>query len=148
MVFSDDPAALSPWIDRIVAIGGLILFINLYAKSVDNNVSFGNLFAYGFKATAVFTLVLVAFVVITNLVSPELKEKGFELAREEMLKNKNTNEADVDKLMEGMRKYFWAIAIGGTILGNIILGCIGSLLGAAVTKKNPRPTHSLDQLDA
>jgi uncharacterized membrane protein YeaQ/YmgE (transglycosylase-associated protein family) len=65
-----------------------------------------------------------------------------------MLEDKNANEADIDKMLGWMQKYFWAIAIGGTILGNIVLGCIGSLLGAAVSKKNPRPTHNLDQLDA
>ena len=36
-----------------------------------------------------------------------------------------------------MEKYFWVFAIGGTMLMFVIVGAIGSLIGAAVTKKRP-----------
>lgn len=148
-VSNDEISSATRWLDWIIIIGGLILFINLYAKSLDNEVKFGNLFSYGFKITAIFTLVVVASVIIFNVISPELKDKGFELARTEMENDNRMKDEEIEKYLGWMKDYFWAIAIGSAILGNLFAGCIGSLIGAAVTKKNPRnPMQQIDQLDS
>ena len=48
-----------------------------------------------------------------------------------------------DELIEqaiGMtKKYFIPFALGGNIIGTGVLGAIGSLIGAAVAKKNTNP---------
>ncbi|MBD0352784.1 MAG: hypothetical protein ICV65_16685, partial [Flavisolibacter sp.] len=44
-------------IQHLLTIGGLIFFINRYGKANNNYLSFGNLFSYGFKATAVYTII-------------------------------------------------------------------------------------------
>jgi uncharacterized membrane protein YbhN (UPF0104 family) len=136
--------SLSQWGTYIVMIGGLITFIVLYGNALNNQVTFGNLFSYGFKATAVFTLVVIAFIVVFNMISPDFREKGFEMARQNLESNKKLTDEQVDQYMTFAHKYFWVFAIGGTILGNIIIGAIGSLIGAAVTKK--RPYNPLEQL--
>ncbi|MFI5134017.1 MAG: DUF4199 domain-containing protein [Chitinophagales bacterium] len=133
------------WLQYLIILGGLIIFINLYGKALNNQVSFGNLFSYGFKTTAFFTLLVIIFTVIFLLIFPDLKEKGFEMARQK-LENKGTlTEEEIDKAMELGRKMFWPFAIGGILLIYAIIGAISSLIGAAVTKKSPvNPTDQLD----
>jgi len=138
----------SGWISYLVIIGGLIFFINQYGKSRNNNVGFGDLFSYGFKATAVLTLVFVLFLVILSFVYPELKEKAMEAARVQMENQKGATDSDIERGMNLMNKYFWAFMIGGMMLGFAFIGAIGSLIGAAITKKDKRnPMESLDHLD-
>lgn len=130
-------ATISQWLTYVVIIAGLIIFINLHAKSLNYQSTFGNLFSYGFKTTAMFTLVMVVFVVIINMLFPDIRERGFEIARQKLEENPKLTDSQVDEYLGISRKYFWAFAIGGTILGNIIVGAIGSLIGATVTKKRP-----------
>lgn len=132
------------WISYLVIIAGLAIFIYLYGKANNNYVSFGDLFSYGFKATAVMILVFVIFLVILSFTFPEFKEKAMESARLEMEKQGKLSDDDIDKGISLVNKYFWVFAIGGTVLGFVIVGAIGSLIGAAITKK--RPKTPFDQL--
>lgn len=134
------------WLSYIIIIVGLIIFINMYAKSLNNYVTFGNLFSYGFKATAMMTLVFVVFVVILALVYPEIKDQAIETARTQMEKQEGSSDSDIERGIELVENYFWVFMIGGVILGFLIVGCIGSLIGAAIPKKQqPNP---IDQLDS
>ena len=134
------------WLTYLIMIVGLIVFINLYGKAMDYRETFGNLFSYGFKTTAVLTLLIIAFVVLFNVIFPDFKEKGMEMARQRMEEQGKLSESQMDQAIQITRKYFWVFAIGGTILGNLIIGAIGSLIGAAVTKK--RPYNPMDQFNS
>jgi hypothetical protein len=69
-------------------------------------------------------------------------------ARLEMENQKNSDDKQIETAMEIMDKYFWVFAIGASAIGNLFIGVIGSLIGAAVTKKEKRrPMQSLDHLD-
>lgn len=127
-------------------IGGLIYFVTQWGKAHDYTLSFGNLFAYGFKATAVFTIINIVFLIIFFLVFPEMKEKSFEMAREQMEKNPNVSEDQIEQGIDIARRFFWVGLIGGTMFFMILIGAIGSLIGAAVTKK--RPNNPFDQVRA
>src|SRR5258706_9781299 len=72
------------YLPYVVIILGLITFINIYGNAKKNQVSFGDLFSYGFKTTAVLTLVMISFTIIFLLLFPEIKEKLFEIARQKM----------------------------------------------------------------
>lgn len=133
------------WVSYITIIAGLVLFISLYAKARDHYVSFGDLFSYGFKATSVTTLVFLIFIVILAIAMPEMKKETIEAARAEMEKNKSFSESDIDKGLQMIEKYFWIFMAGATMLSFLITGAIGSLIGAAITKK--RSKIFPDQLD-
>lgn len=125
-----------------IVIATLIYFIIKYGKDREDNVTFGNLFGYGFKITAIFTIFSILFTVILFSIFPEIKAQIFEIAEREALKNQTA--ADAEKIREGMdmfKKMFWVFTIGGILFLYAILGCIGSLIGAAVAKKNPRVYH-------
>ena len=136
------------WVSYVIIIAGLIFFINQYGKARNNEVTFGELFSYGFKTTALLTLIFIVFLIILSFAYPELKEKAIEATREQLEKQKGATDADVERGINFMSKYFWALAIGGTVLGFAVIGAIGSLIGAAVTKKEKtNPIRTIDHLD-
>jgi NADH:ubiquinone oxidoreductase subunit 6 (subunit J) len=127
-----------------ILIIGLILFINMYGKANNYQLSFGNLFSYGFKATAIATLLVIACTLLLFVAMPEMKEKLFEGARKGM-EEKNMSDDEIERGMNFMKKFLYVVMIGGILLTYAILGAVGSLIGAAITKK--RPYNPLDQLD-
>jgi hypothetical protein len=133
-----------PWINVVIVIGGLILFIMLYGKALHDQVSFGNLFAYGFKSTAMYILITIVFSVIIFLVNPQMKEKALESARQGMRENGDLTDGEINRRMEVVGRMFWVSTIGSLLLINAVVGAIGSLIGAAITKK--KPFNPLDQL--
>ncbi len=131
------------WISYILMVAGLIFFVNQYGNALDNQVTFGNLFSYGFKTTALLALIMIAFTVILFSIFPDIREKMVEIARQRM-EDRNTPEDQIDKGIEMWQKMFWVLTFGGIILVYAIVGAIGSLIGAAVTKK--KPVNPLDQM--
>src|SRR5688572_26767875 len=75
-----------------IIIGGLIFFVNKYGKDNNYQLSFGNLFAYGFKSTTVFTIINILFLIVFFAVFPEFKEQTFDIAREQMQQNPKVSE--------------------------------------------------------
>lgn len=127
-------------------IGGLIYFVNQYGKAHNFTLSFGNLFAFGFKATAVFTIINIVFLILFFLLFPDMKEKTFEIARQQMEDNPKITEDQIEQGIDMARRFFWVGLIGGTMFFMILIGALGSLIGAAVTKK--RPNTPFDQVSA
>jgi hypothetical protein len=81
-------------------------------------------------------------------IHPEFKQMAMDKAREEMENQKNSDDKQIETAMEIMNKYFWVFAIGASLIGNLFIGVIGSLIGAAVTKKEKRnPARQFDHLD-
>jgi hypothetical protein len=126
------------WISYIILVGGLILFINLYGKAKNHQVTFGNLFSYGFKATAIITLIMIAFIIIFFLAFPEFKAKIVDAAREGMEKQGKMTDDQIDQGLEMFERNFILFSAGGALFMYLMLGAIGSLIGAAITKKQPR----------
>lgn len=128
----------------LIIIGGLIFFINLYGKSHNNQLSFGDLFSYGFKATAVYTILFIGFLILFAVIFPDFKATQMEVARAAVENQKGVSEEQAEQGMQLMEKYFWVFAIGGTTLMFVVIGAIGSLIGAAITPK--RSQNPFEQL--
>lgn len=116
----------------------IALFVYRHAKSVGGEL-FGSLFSYGFKATAVATLVMIAFQVLFFLFFPEYRDQMFEIAREQMVKQGQLTGEQVSQALEGMKRFFWPMVIGGTLFNYLIAGAVGALIGAGLApKRKPR----------
>ena len=122
-----------------IFIIGIIWSVNNYGKQIDHNATFGNYFAHGFKITALVTAIMIIYVIIFIYLFPDVKEKGMEAARKSMQQKGNLSPEQINQSMEFTKKFFMVFIIAGTLLGYLIFGAIASLVGAAVTKKNPRP---------
>ena len=125
------------WLSYLLFIGGLIFFVVKYGKDMNDNVTFGNLFAYGFKTTAVTAVLFIAFTVLFYLIFPEFKDQLLDVARQNALKGaKEADKENIEKGMEMFARFFWAFMIGGIMISYALQGVIGGLIGAAIAKKN------------
>jgi hypothetical protein len=60
-----------------------------------------------------------------------------EISREKMAEDPRVTDEQIEMALSFMNKFYMVVLIGGTIFSTLISGAIGSLIGAAVTKKNP-----------
>ena len=132
--------SFKPWFGWL--INGLFFIAIIFAcvhfaNQKDGYVTFGNVFLHGFKITAVITIILLAYTLLAmNVLFPEMKDKIFAMQEAEMEKQG----LDSDKIETGMsfmKKNFMWIMVIFLIFGNLIIGCIASLIGGAVAKKKP-----------
>ncbi|HEV8082314.1 MAG TPA: DUF4199 domain-containing protein, partial [Chitinophagaceae bacterium] len=105
----------------------------------DYNSTFGNYFAHGFKVAAVVTCIMIIYLIIFILLFPEFKEKAMDQARANMVKEGKLSSEQINKGVEIAKKFFMAFAIGGTLIVLLFFGALSALVGAAITKKEPRP---------
>lgn len=112
-----------------------------FGKEMDGQVTFGNVFAHGFKTTATLTVIIILFSIVSiKFLFPEMVDQALEQARVEMEKNDKLTEANINDGLAMTKKFFLPFAIGGILFMYAILGALASLVGAAITKKNPNPT--------
>lgn len=117
---------------------GVIWACISYANQMNGAVTFGNVFAHGFKTSVIVTIITLLFALLSiYVIFPDSREKALEMARQEMEKNQQLSDDQIDQAIEMTRKFFMVGVIGGIILYTLIAGCISSLLGAAFAKKNP-----------
>ena len=126
------------WLSYAILIGGIIYGNILFANQNGNNVTFGNIFAHGFKTTAVIIVITVIYTLLALYVLfPDMVEKIIEMSRVEMAKNPKLTDEMIEQGIAMTKKLFLPFAIAGAIFFTGFFGAIGSLIGAAVAKKNP-----------
>lgn len=125
------------WLSSFILFGGIIACCILYANQKNHNVTFGNVFADGFKTSAVITCITILFTVVLFLVMPELKQRIFEQAATQAEKAGAADDM-VEKQQAMFKSMFWVFIIGGIMVTYLVIGAIASLIGAAVAKKQPR----------
>jgi hypothetical protein len=124
-----------------IFIGGIIWGCISYSKEMNNDVTFGNVFGHGFKITATIIVIMAVYTALLfTVIKPELKDMALEKARTSMEK-RNSSDAEIENALAMTKRLFLPFAIGGLILAYGIGGCVVSLIGAAVAKKNPRPSN-------
>jgi hypothetical protein len=134
------------WTTNAIMAAGIIWGCIYYANQLDGKVTFGNIFAHGFKMSVVIALILIVYSLLSmNLLFPEMKDKAMEMARQRMEEKGNLSEDQIEQAMTMTKKFFVPFAIGGILLGTLFIGAIASVIGAAVAKK--KPVNPLDQLN-
>lgn len=130
------------WMSYLLMIGILVYFIKQHGKEHQYQLGFGNLFSFGFKATAFATIIMLVFQVGFNLAFPEMREKIMQIAMEKMSQDPRVTEEALEMGASFLEKTFWPLIIAGTIFGTLFAGALGSLIGAWLTKKNPSTPFS------
>jgi hypothetical protein len=132
--------SFQPWFGWVV--NGLfflaIIFACIhFATQKDGYVTFGNVFVHGFKITAVITVILLAYTILSmTVLFPEMKDKIFEM-QEAKMEEQGIDSDKIEAGMKFMKDNFMLFMVIFLIFGNLIIGCIASLIGAAVAKKKP-----------
>lgn len=126
------------YISSVLLFGVIIWACIHYAKQMNGDVTFGNVFSHGFKITAGIAAIMSVYTFISiKFIHPELIDKTLELARAEMEKKPELNSEAIDMGLNFTRKFFLPFALAGSLFGTAIWGAVASLIGAAVAKKNP-----------
>ncbi|MCX6205979.1 MAG: DUF4199 domain-containing protein [Bacteroidetes bacterium] len=129
------------YISYVVIIGGIIWSCIHYAKQMDGNVTFGNVFAHGFKITATLIVITVVYSFLSiKVIFPEMMDKILEMTAKELEKNKSLTDEQAKNALDMTSKFILPFMIGGIILMYGIVGAIASAIGAGISKKNPQAT--------
>jgi hypothetical protein len=123
------------FVSLLLMVAGVAYFVWRHGGAVEELLSFGGLFSYGFKATAVMTLVLIGYNVLFYTLFPEYRDVLFDISREQMLQQPGITEEQVEMGISKMREFFWPIIIGGALFNTMMAGAVGSLIGAGITAK-------------
>lgn len=117
---------------------GIILNAVAFSKMNDGYVTFGQVFASCFKACAIITLILLVWGFVSNLIFPEMQEKGLEMAREKMTEKGMTDE-QIQQGIDMTQKYFKLFMVAGIVFATMFAGAVFSVIGAAIAKKKGVP---------
>jgi NADH:ubiquinone oxidoreductase subunit 6 (subunit J) len=106
---------------------------------MQGDVTYGNVFAHGFKVTATLIVITVVYTLLSmKVLFPEMTDKIIENAATEMEKNKQLTDDQIKSALDMTRKFMLPFAIGGIILMYGFIGAISSAIGAGVAKKTPK----------
>ena len=127
------------WTSMLIFCGGIIWAVIIYGKQMNDNVTFGNLFAHGFKTTAVVICIVFVFTVLSVYVLfPETIDQLMQKGVEEAKKQGKITDEQIQQSGDMMKKIITISLLAGSILINAIIGAVASVIGAAVAKKNPQ----------
>ncbi|NCI46216.1 DUF4199 domain-containing protein [Sediminibacterium soli] len=128
------------WIGYLIFFGGIIWSDIQYAKQKNANVTFGNVFAHGFKVAAGCAAIMAVYTIIAfKFIYPEMIDISLDEARKNMEQGGKMTEEQITQALDMTRRFFIPFAIAAILIGSALMGCIASLIGAAVAKKNPNP---------
>ncbi|MCY7421484.1 MAG: DUF4199 domain-containing protein [Chitinophagaceae bacterium] len=126
------------YLQYLILLGGVIWACINYAKQLNHNVTFGNVFAHGFKTTAVVTVITIVYTVLAfKVLFPEMQDVLIRQAELEMEKQ-SLSDDQREQAIGMVRNYMVPFAIGGVLFFFMVIGLIGSLIGAAAAKKHPQ----------
>ena len=90
-----------------------------YAKQKEGNVTFGNVFADGFKTSAAATAIFLVYTFLAfKFIVPDMIGIAMDEARKGMSEKKNLTTEQIDQAMGLMQKFFIPFAIGGAVFVN------------------------------
>jgi hypothetical protein len=126
------------YIQMVLVIGVIIWACIHYAKQMNGQVTYGNVFAHGFKITAGIAALMSIYTIISvKFIYPEIIEMTIDVARAEMEKKGQVPTDQIDMALGFTRKFFLPFAIAGSLFGTALIGAIASLVGAGLAKKTP-----------
>lgn len=132
------------YLSYIPFLGGLVLNAIAFSKANDHQVTFGDVFASGFKASAIIALVITATTLLMLVAFPNMKDEAINMARIEMENQGKASEDIIEQSLEFTSKYFYVLMISGAVFGTILQGVVFSLIGAAIAKKKGRPNPMMN----
>lgn len=134
------------WVGYAVIIIGICWSVMHFSGQESHRFGFGDLFAYGFRLTTVIICIMIVFTLLFSYMNPEMKEQVMEATREKFSSQPGISDSDADRFLALFEKNYTLILLIGVIFSYLMLGVLGSLLGAALAKKKPSsPFDSTDK---
>jgi hypothetical protein len=124
------------YLTTLLLVGAIFVSCLLYVKD-SGPQKFGDIFAHGFKTTSVvaFIMALYAFLAV-KFIYPSPTPQEIDSATALIQSQGNTMPEEAKKMAIETSEKMWIILVPKEIFVTLISGLIGSLAGAAITKKN------------
>ncbi|HEX5151668.1 MAG TPA: DUF4199 domain-containing protein [Parafilimonas sp.] len=127
------------WIGVVILLVGIIWSTIVYGTQMNNNVTFGNLFGHGFKVTAVVICITFIFLLLSVYVLfPDTIDQIVQYQSEKAIESGKMTSEQLQQALPMMKKFTPIGLFGGSVIFDAVIGAIGALIGAAVTKKKPQ----------
>ncbi len=127
------------WVGTAIFLAAIIWSTNIYGTQMNNNVTFGNLFGHGFKVTAVVICITFVFLILSVYVLfPDTIDQIVQYQTEKAIQSGKMTSEQVEQALPMMKKFTPIGIFAGSVFIDAIIGAIGALIGAAITKKKPQ----------
>lgn len=123
----------------------IVIATIMFSKQHKGQVTFGNLFAHGFKISCIIALIMILWqFLMTKVIFPDIPAKVEQYTREMMLKYGMT-EQQITESIANNKKHEVVYTIARVLISFGIVGAISALLGAAFAKKTPANSSPFQQ---
>ncbi|HLX91801.1 MAG TPA: DUF4199 domain-containing protein [Puia sp.] len=120
-----------------ILTAGILWAVLNHAREKESNVTYGQLFAFGFKVAAVVACITILYTLLSGMIFPDMKEKILEISRQRALAKPGMTPEMVDQSMEMFENHYTLWIVAGIIFFDLFVGVVASLIAAAIPKKNP-----------
>ncbi|CAL1517641.1 DUF4199 domain-containing protein [Chitinophaga sp. MM2321] len=122
------------WVSTLVLVAGVVMSCIAYSKANPDG-TFGNIFANGFRTTAVITVLSILSTLLFIYIFPDIKEQAVEAARKKMESQHQSEEA-IENALAITRKMFIPFVIGFSLFFNVLFGVLASVVGGVIGRRN------------
>lgn len=123
------------YLPTLVLVAGVIFSCIIYKKQSAPQPTFGDVFAHGFRTTAVVTLLMAVYMfIISKLAYPHTSEADIQVAMKSFEQMGNVMPAEARRMAEEGVKRAWIFDVSGTIFTTLVCGLVGSLIGGAIAR--------------
>jgi len=120
-----------------IVFAGVLAGAVIYSKQSVGKLSFGDLFSHGFKTTAVIAFLMAVYTFIAvKFIYPAPGPAEMEAAVKAIEQRGSVLHEEAKQLAEQAAENRWIVYVSVSIFAALIPGLIGSLLGAAIARKN------------
>jgi hypothetical protein len=119
------------YLTYIIFATGITWTLIRFSRSPSFTGAIADLFGQGFRCFIIATLIMVAFTAIFNILHPEFATEAAEYGRQELVKKGGKSPAEIDKLVDQLKKRYTTVEIYLTVFGYLITGAIITAAGSA-----------------
>ena len=129
-------AQWTDFVTWLIIVGGTATSVYLYSKNNKELHPFGALFTHGFKTTAVATCLIFIYVLLmVYIINPEVITEKVNALVQAKRKQGAIDESKLQENIESAYKIFRLMQLAGTVMLTLVLGVIGSVIGAVISPK-------------
>jgi Protein of unknown function (DUF4199) len=125
------------YLPTVFLIAGVLFSCIIFARQSGGKLKFGDIFAHGFKTTAVITCLMAVYTFFAvKFIYPPPSAADIEAATKGIEQQGNMMPQEARERATDAAKKMWIMVVPGVIFVSLISGLTGSLAGAALAKKN------------
>jgi hypothetical protein len=127
--------SLLHWLVWGIYAVGIIWTLISWKNSDAYTGKFGDGFNTGFRCFIVAALIMVVFTFVFNKMHPELAGQYAKAYKEQLMKQKEKLQTDIDKEVENVRKNYNTVVLYGSIFGYLIIGAAVTAAASALLSR-------------